>query len=175
MAIGALLIVGLAGCSAGTAGDVASVTKPSATSTANPPLKSDDKGAALKFAQCMRDQGIDMQDPDTSGGGLSIAIPEGTDRGKADAAMEKCKKYLPNGGDAPRPSADQIQENVTYAKCMRDNGVKNFPDPGADGGIMIDQSSGIDPQSPAFQKAEKICHPNGAGNLNMHVEQGNGK
>jgi hypothetical protein len=38
---------------------------------------------------------------------------------------------------------------------MRSHGVPNFPDPSAGGGIQI--GPGVNPQSPAFQAAQKQC------------------
>jgi hypothetical protein len=52
------------------------------------------------------------------------------------------------------PSADTALE---FAHCMRAHGVPNFPDPGAGGGLQITPQSGINPQSPAFQSAQKAC------------------
>ncbi len=40
---------------------------------------------------------------------------------------------------------------------MRDHGIANFPDPDASGGLRIDPSMGIDPQSPQFQAAYDAC------------------
>jgi hypothetical protein len=40
---------------------------------------------------------------------------------------------------------------------MRSHGVPNFPDPSPGGGLLIPSGSGIDPQSPAFQDAQKAC------------------
>ena len=49
---------------------------------------------ALKFAQCMRDNGVDMPDPDFSGGGVRITISAGPGAGPDsetfNAAQEKC-------------------------------------------------------------------------------------
>jgi hypothetical protein len=46
---------------------------------------------------------------------------------------------------------------LRFASCMRSRGVSNFPDPGAGGGINISPASGINPQSPAFQTAQRAC------------------
>jgi hypothetical protein len=46
---------------------------------------------------------------------------------------------------------------VEYATCMRKHGVPKFPDPSADGSISIGSGSGIDPQSPTFQRADATC------------------
>jgi hypothetical protein len=45
----------------------------------------------------------------------------------------------------------------TYSTCMRAHGVPKFPDANADGGIAIDSSSGINPDSAQFKTAEKAC------------------
>jgi hypothetical protein len=45
-----------------------------------------------------------------------------------------------------------------FAACMRSHGVPNFPDPTAGGGgISIGPGSGINPDSPQFQSAERTC------------------
>jgi hypothetical protein len=46
------------------------------------------------------------------------------------------------------------QSALKLSECMRANGEPNFPDPNGQGVI---QGSGIDPQSSAFQKAQKAC------------------
>ena len=44
-----------------------------------------------------------------------------------------------------------------FAACMRSHGVPNFPDPGSGGGITINGGSGINPDSPQFQSAQRAC------------------
>lgn len=48
-------------------------------------------------------------------------------------------------------------DGIKYAKCMREHGVENFPDPGSTGGTNITPSSGIDPNSPRFEAAADAC------------------
>jgi hypothetical protein len=51
-----------------------------------------------------------------------------------------------------------------FAACMRRNGVPSFPDPSSRGDLTIGPGSGIDPDSPAFKKAQEKCSkllPNG--------------
>jgi hypothetical protein len=59
------------------------------------------------------------------------------------------------GGAAPESKADGEQAMVTYAKCMRSNGVPNFPDPGASGAIRL--GAGADPSSPPLRAAQAKC------------------
>jgi len=46
------------------------------------------------------------------------------------------------------------QKALKFSECMRAKGVPNFPDPNGQGVI---QGSGIDPNSSAFQTAQKAC------------------
>jgi hypothetical protein len=43
----------------------------------------------------------------------------------------------------------------SFAQCMRENGLPNFPDP-VDGGINLN-GTGLDPEAPEFEAAEKAC------------------
>jgi hypothetical protein len=57
-----------------------------------------------------------------------------------------------NGGAA---NANADYENVVkFAECMRDNGVSEFPDPDASGGLTIDgvlNGSSLDPSTAAWK------------------------
>ena len=53
---------------------------------------------------------------------------------------------------------------LVFANCMRSHGVPNFPDPGGGGGgFSFKVGSGVNPQSPAFQTAQKDCAKYGPG------------
>lgn len=100
--------------------------------------KKDDKGDMVKFAQCMRDNGVDMPDPkqDDNGGIAIEAVPGDAgpiDEDKMKTAHEACKKFLPNGGEFKPPSPEEQDKARQSAKCMRDKGY-NWPDPKFDGG-----------------------------------------
>jgi hypothetical protein len=45
---------------------------------------------------------------------------------------------------------------LAFAKCMRANGLPNFPDPSG-GGFQFKRGSGIDPSSPAVKAAQARC------------------
>jgi hypothetical protein len=49
------------------------------------------------------------------------------------------------------------QNALKYARCMRANGVPNFPDPNANGGFTFAPGSGIDLSSPAYKAAQTKC------------------
>ena len=69
--------------------------------------------------------------------------------------------------------AEQVERLRQVAKCMRENGVPNYPDPDPDGGISIDGDKlGTGPGEPTFDKAEQACsryRPSGA--VQRHVEK----
>lgn len=136
----------------------------------------EDPAARMRaFAECMRGQGIDMEDPEVIteedggtrtkmkvGGGPSGAPRGATGPGPGDDAFKKaeqeCRHLLPQGGDLGRnPSPEDEERMREFSKCMRDNGVENFPDPQPGGGIAISPEMGVDPEDPAFQEAEKKC------------------
>ncbi|GAA3557127.1 hypothetical protein GCM10022419_042220 [Nonomuraea rosea] len=86
--------------------------------------------AALKFAQCMREHGIDMPDP--KGGRIELMIPQGTDKKKAEQAHEQCRHIMESVvGDRPTPSQQDYDRMVKFAQCMREHGIDmKDPKPG---------------------------------------------
>lgn len=62
-------------------------------------------------------------------------------------------------------STGNPQKAIKLSECMRANGVANFPDPNGQGVI---QGSGIDPNSPQFQKAQQKCAKKLGGGLGPH-------
>lgn len=66
----------------------------------------------------------------------------------------------PAGSDGPQTGGspgNRGGDPVAYAKCMRDNGVPNFPDPDKNGMIRLDPNSGVDQESEEFRKAQDAC------------------
>jgi hypothetical protein len=170
-----LLLSALAACSASAAAPdgVASLASdaPGANASAAPSASLDPEAAQLAFAECMRDQGIDMPDPETNGGGGgAVRIGgSGEDRDKFQAAMQECEHFLEQaGGFRSEMDPEMLDRMVEFAQCMREHGI-DMPDPQADGGIMIQRNddgsatSGngatIDPESEEFQAAQEACQP----------------
>lgn len=56
-----------------------------------------DPEALIDFAECMRENGIDMPDPDADG---SLTMPDGMDRSSPElqTAVEACREHLAGGG-----------------------------------------------------------------------------
>ncbi len=61
-------------------------------------------------------------------------------------------------GSSGKPSRATAHASafLAFAKCMRANGVPNFPDPSSGGGVNIG-GSGINPLSPSFKLAQAKC------------------
>jgi hypothetical protein len=121
----------------------------------------DEKGDMVKFAQCMRDNGIDMPDPQTSedGQGITIQAPgDGAplDEEKMKTAHEACKKHLPNGGDFKPPSPEEQDKIRQQAKCMRDKG-HDWPDPKFEGGGMAEALPMPDLEDDKVKQDMKDC------------------
>jgi hypothetical protein len=120
-------------------------------------------GDALAYAKCMRENGVPKFPDPEEGEGSILDEGSGVDPKSAEfkAADEKCKQYLPNGGQPGQGGGDDAwaaEDKLAYAKCMRENGVPKFPDPGSDGNFPpIVKGSGVDPDSAEFQKAAQTC------------------
>jgi hypothetical protein len=123
------------------------------------------KKALLQFAQCMRDHGIDMPDPNFSGGRVTMqSSARNISPEKQKAAEQACQKYQAKIKPPATSAAEKEQfkkKALANAQCMRDHGITNFPDPqfDANGGaqISIGKGNGIDPNSAKFQAAQKAC------------------
>ncbi len=158
VAFAATASLAVAGC--GSGGD------PSASGTGT--KKGPDaatKKALLQFAQCMRDHGIDMPDPNFSGGRVTMqSSAKNMSPEKQKAAQQACQKYQAKIKPPAASAAEKAEfkkKALANAQCMRDHGISNFPDPqfDANGGaqISIGKGSGIDPNSAKFQAAQKAC------------------
>jgi hypothetical protein len=88
------------------------------------------------WVQCMRKQGIDLPDPDATG-----FVDKTLD--KMDPTVQKasaaCKNVWPELTPSlakalePPLTAAQVAANRRFAECMRENGIKQYQDPAADG------------------------------------------
>jgi hypothetical protein len=116
--------------------------------------------AALQFARCMREHGVNVPDPKPGGGGIMIQGGP-SDKSRIERAQQACQKYLAKV-KPPKPSPEREREMrdnaLAHARCMREHGT-DFPDPTFQGGgkVQLKLPEGLDPQSPAFQAAESAC------------------
>jgi hypothetical protein len=133
-------------------------------------------GEPVVFAKCMRAHGVpNFPDPGSNrSGGMVIQARAGTPQNVTvngvsvnapafQSAMRSCRSKLPGGGAPPQLSARRKAAILKFAQCMRAHGLTNFPDPtfAADGriGLKVAATHGLDPSSPAFQRAQAACGP----------------
>jgi hypothetical protein len=175
-----LLALGVAGCGGGKGSNGIASAGGSATPTSSAAAGAgNNQDTALKYSQCVRDNGVPkFPDPDTKGGLGIDGGKLGVSKETLDAAMEKCKQYLPNGGEPQKLDPAKLDLLRQYAKCMRENGVPKFPDPDANGGIALDPDKlGMDPVGPQIKAAEKACEKYlgaGGGERSTNQSGGNG-
>jgi hypothetical protein len=174
LALGLALTAGACGAP-GASPEVASVGAPSdataATTTVVASTK-DPKEAALEFARCMREHGVDVPDPEfNEEGGFGINIggePGSVDAPAMEAAEAACKPALDAAvarGDRKIDPAEEarMRENaLKFAQCMREHGI-DIPDPTFEGNGKVTSrlagpdGGGPDPDSPVFQDAQEAC------------------
>jgi hypothetical protein len=130
----------------------------------------------LAFAKCMRSNGVPNFPDPGPGDGATFRVPVGSNPAAPAfrTAQAKCQKLLPGGGlpgsGAPA-SAQTLAKLLRIARCMRQHGVPEFPDPQAsapsnpagareitdfDGAFLVFPST-INMQAPAYRQALTAC------------------
>jgi hypothetical protein len=167
--LAALAMVALIG--AGCSGNGSSGGSKSATN----------RDQAMKFAECMRENGVSaFPDPNASGELTIDGIANRSSVDPSTAAFEKaigaCRDLQPGGFMGQKRSAQEQRNGLEFAQCMRDNGVKDFPDPTTDGPLIdtsrIPSAAGRGARSiPGFQAAVEKCRDALAGALEEHTKE----
>jgi hypothetical protein len=123
----AMLALIVAGCGNGSAG--------SGNSTASTHEK------AVKFAECMRANGVSaFPDPNASGeltiDGIANGSTVDTSSATFEQALSACKDLEPPGFTGAKVTPQQRTARLEFAQCVRDNGVPDFPDPTPNGPLV---------------------------------------
>ncbi len=169
-ALAATTIIAACGSSSPTVANSSATasSRPSGSSSSSG-SGSSSTGSALPFSKCMRANGV-PNFPDLSNNrmrieasgqtisvnGVSVSVRAFT------AARQKCEKYMPHASGTPTPAqaAQEHQQDLKFASCMRTHGVPNYPDPkviSSSNGNQTAYLPGINPSAPAFQTAAKAC------------------
>ncbi|MFL1381272.1 hypothetical protein [Nocardiopsis protaetiae] len=107
--------------------------------------------AMVDFAACMRENGIDMPDPEGEG---MISLPAvDPDDEEYLAALEACEDILPVDENAPSEE-ELFQEGLLMAECMRAEGF-DMPDPERGQGIAIPIEPGDDEGMEAMMRCSE--------------------
>jgi len=109
----ALSSVALAAALVGCGGD------PGGSASASPTVDPHDQG--IKYAQCMRKNGIQMEDP-KPGGGITLHMKPGNEA-KLKAAETACKAYAPIRDSKGTMSAEELDRLTKLAQCLRRFGL----------------------------------------------------
>jgi hypothetical protein len=129
---------------------------------------------AFKTSTCMRAHHV-PNFPDPTGGsggeGFSVAAQPGSSTLTVDGiafsgpAFEAAEKACQFGGAGGRPRITEAMKEGMIAKahCIRSHGVPGFPDPRFGLGVGLPLPPGMNPDSPAIQRAAKACAGIGIG------------
>jgi len=147
--------------------EVATLGTPAPESAASPaptpPASESD--SLLAYATCMRENGVEMDDPrfDANGdliGGLGKDADGAIDTKDEVfiAAQQICGETLAALKPVldPAAEAEQMERLLAYATCMRKQGI-DFPDPGLDGSKFAGAADKSDAGSEEFVAADIVC------------------
>ncbi|MEV4376150.1 hypothetical protein [Streptosporangium sp. NPDC049644] len=147
----------LAGCGAvpttsGVAGKGDGAASASASASA------DQGQAQLRFARCMRENGVDMADPDGSGK-IRVQAQKG-EEGKLEKAMKECQHFMEDAAGGKGAAADpkRRDEMVRYVQCMREQGIE-MEDPDPNGKLRLKLPDGGEQKLKAAEVACKEFQP----------------
>jgi len=116
---------------------------------------SDKQDAALKWAQCMREHGVDMPDPEVDDKGRMRVRMSGGPGANVEQAQKACQSFMDKIGPAnlsPEEREQAEQAMLEFAQCMRAHG-ENVPDPTPGEGIRLTRKG----DDPGFEAAQKAC------------------
>jgi hypothetical protein len=172
---GALFLVVAAACSSTEASGVASLDDTTITTDA-PGAESavDVEEAVLAFTACLRDEGLEVEDPTfdgTGGFGFNLGQVFRGGAGNGDGpneefqgAFEECQVHLEGVAQQfERPDQSELEDGLlAFAECMRGEGVDvadpDFSDAvGAPGGGPRRIFGDLDPDDPTTAAAFELC------------------
>ncbi|MEV1173951.1 hypothetical protein [Nonomuraea sp. NPDC049784] len=134
--------------------DVGASARPPASAGATATADPQEQGR--KFAQCMRDHGVPMEDPDPNKGGGLRSIGTDTNKKKLAEALDACRAYAPAKlREGLKP--EDVEQLRQLAQCMRENGV-DMPDPNPDGTFPSGSMGKLKRDDPKFKTAFEACN-----------------
>jgi hypothetical protein len=127
-----------------------------APASASASASADAAAQGLKFAQCMRDNGVpDFPDPDPDGG-FSGAMADRLAEPAVEQALRACRSELPGARRDALQNPETQEKLRQMARCMRDEGYDvPDPDPNNPGGML--GASGLDRTDPKVRQALETC------------------
>jgi hypothetical protein len=114
------------------------------------------QNGAIAYSRCMRSRGVPNFPDPTKGGAIpKVSLQQvGVGNSELQAAQKACNSLWPT------VSATQQQQvraqALRFSRCMRNQGINDFPDPDTNGGIRIPDSI---ESSPGLQATINACKP----------------
>jgi hypothetical protein len=150
-----------AGCGGGGSARLASVASPTTAATAAP------QNGLVAYAACMRSNGVPNFPDPTGAAGIPkqavVAAFQAVGTSRAAAASNACRHVLGAGGSLGGKAAQPIdaqdrQDYLEAAACMRSHGFPGFPDPTfQNNSVQLAIPSSIDQDSARFKTAATAC------------------
>ena len=166
---GGLVAAAVAGVALLAAGCGGSSSTTTSTDSAGGQSTENGVTQAYRYAACMRDHGVsNFPDPHVSisGGSTQISMMAKGNSPQIQAAETACRGILPGPSSvSPGAQAQQqrarTQDELSFARCVRNHGIDGFPDPPAHGRLSLQmiQAAGIDLTAPQFRAAALACVP----------------
>ncbi|GGO63534.1 hypothetical protein [Nonomuraea cavernae] len=129
------------GVASAASGSATATASTAATATGGASAPADPREAQLKFAQCMREHGVPMDDPEPNGA-IRIKMKKGMEQ-QVEEAQQACKHFMDAaiGDRMGRPDQKTQDRALKFAQCMREHGI-HMEDPSSDGKFKIDIPAG---------------------------------
>lgn len=135
-------------------GQAAPASEGNSAQVESTPTTTDPQDAALTYSRCMRENGLPaFPDADAEG---RIRIPLGSidpDSAEFRAAGDACRHLAPAGWGEETAAPGDAEVMLEFARCMRENGIPDYPDPDPNAGVRIT----LDPNEPKAQAALERC------------------
>jgi hypothetical protein len=144
-----------AACSSGSPSSAGASGSPQSGGSAN-------SSSGLAYSRCVRAHGVpNFPDPGSSGQLSKEAVVSAlraVSNSRAEAATGACASLNPAGQENPILTAQEQQDYLRAAACMRSRGITGFPDPTFPGGrLNLQIPSSIDTTSRQFNQAAQTC------------------
>lgn len=135
----AVIVAGCGGGGSAGAGDSTATSGGNGTSGATGTVSI--RAKAVKFAECMRANGVSaFPDPSASGELTIDAVANGSSVNTSSAAFKQaigaCRNLEPPGFTGGKVTPSQRTARLAFAQCVRKNGVPDFPDPTPNGPLI---------------------------------------
>ena len=173
--LGSVAVVSLSLLAAGCGGRGGSPGVASVASSTTTTAATTTQSGLVAFSSCVRSHGVpSFPDPQRYvGGNVKLTIHQlSGDNPRLRTALNDCGYLLPSRGGSPdtaQQTRRQLEDELSFARCMRSHGVSRFPDPSAHGGLTVEmvQAQGIDVHSPAVLHVVQVCIPASHGGLTL--------